>query len=686
MSESIWALDSTSLKYATAKHPVWYHKQGSVHFAPVTDGSNAGYVFYVDYSKIDDDSDLRNAVVFHSSSKEFEKLASAQNSDITTALTAMNTELDETQAVCDKIDADLVLAKAEVVLAKAEAAELASNTDNSSNFETACDAMVTELGKVDEICTLANDEFDEVAVEVSATATSPISAARTAAPSIIALSDLSIAAVPPDVPSLSTVSFSETNALSISVSAPTAISLTSVTFSSTDSDVDASLPTYTTATVSAGGVYGANTAPAYTKPELTSRVAFNDYWTLGDFGDSDPGALTISAVPPVFSISAPGVTTTAKGDISGDAPTYTPPVITTTGSDSTALDLTKLDTASWTAADYDFDDENIDPLKWFQLAGDFIQNEEDSELAAVQLQKINTYISAYQAAMQNKLNTFNKENAKYQANVQAEMQKQQHLASENTLEAQQTLEASIQDATLELQKYQAQVNDEVQEYSQKLARYQLELNTVFQAWQKTESDSLSQYQADIQNELNEFNKENISFQANMQESMQEIQVANQVNIAKAQGELQLNIDNENRSQQRQLQNGINDMQAIVADNERKIAQYQAEASHYATQVNQYIQNYTSRLQKDIQDTQAIIANNDDLLAKYQSELQQYTGEVQAELGEYQNKIQKQQTLSKEADKYYNWAKMEVNMYIQNNSKMIAATMASRSQAAQQQRS
>jgi len=75
LSESIWALDSSSLKYATVKHPVWYHKQGAVHFAPVTDGSNAGYVFYIDYSKIDDDSDLRNAVIYYAASKEFAKLA-----------------------------------------------------------------------------------------------------------------------------------------------------------------------------------------------------------------------------------------------------------------------------------------------------------------------------------------------------------------------------------------------------------------------------------------------------------------------------------------------------------------------------------------------------------------------------------------------------------------------------------
>ena len=99
--------------------------------------------------------------------------------DVNTALTAINTELDETQAVCDKIDADLVLAKAEVVLAKTEAAEMATQTDNSGNFETACDAMATELNKVDEIISLANEEFDEVATQTSGSKDSPITDAFT---------------------------------------------------------------------------------------------------------------------------------------------------------------------------------------------------------------------------------------------------------------------------------------------------------------------------------------------------------------------------------------------------------------------------------------------------------------------------------------------------------------------------
>ena len=442
--------NSSSLHLATATYPKYYldnavtDKGTVVIVKPDPTDSATARVLYVDSSKIDDDSDLRNAVVFHAASSEFSKLSSAE------------------------------------------------------------------------------------------------------------MPTVSIAAVPPDVPTLST---------------------TAVSFSTS--------------------------APAYTKPSLTSRVSFNNYWTLGDFGDSDPGVLTISVSAPSIAISAPGVTTTAKGDISGDVPSYTPPSITNAADGSmgndTDMDISEMSTATWTSLDYDFDNENMDFLKWFQVAGDFIQNEEDTELAAAQIQKINTYISAYQTAMQNKLNTFNKENVRYQANIQAEMQKQQHLASENTLEAQQTLEAAIQDASLEIQKYQAAVNDEVQEYSQKLARYQLELNTVFQAWQKTESDSLSQYQADMQNELNEFNKESAEYQAQLQVSIQNAQ-----------------IDNE--------------------EDARK-------------------------------------------LTKYQSELQQYASEVQSEVSEFSTKLQKQQSYSKESEKYYTWAKLEIKNYIENNSKTMAATMA-----------
>ena len=294
-------------------------------------------------------------------------------------------------------------------------------------------------------------------------------------------------------------------------------------------------------------------------------------------------------------------------------------------------------------------------------------------------------VVAYQADLQNELNEFNKENVKYQAILQEYVQESQLLDAHES--------RKIQKYQSEVQTYQADVNKQVQEYTQKLSQYQLELNTSYTAWAKTESDNIAVFQADIQNELNEFNKENSRYQGNLQtllakhnSDLQKVLAQAQLDAADAQQEARqaTEIDQFNKAQDQvlNLTNAAKQIEDVIADNQRKVVQYQAEASHYATEVNQYIQNYTSRLQKDTQDTQATIANNDDLIAKYQAELQQYTSEVQSEVAEYQNKIQKQQAYSKEADKYYQWANTEVSTYIQNNSKMIAATIASRAQTAQ----
>ena len=43
--------------------------------------------------------------------------------------------------------------------------------------------------------------------------------------------------------------------------------------------------------------------------------------------------------------------------------------------------------------------------------------------------------------------------------------------------------------------------------------------------------------------------------------------------------------------------------------------------------------------------------------------------------EEEHKLQKQQSYSKESEKYYTWAKLEIKNYIENNSKTMAATMA-----------
>jgi len=166
--------DSSDMEFATSSDPAYYIQDSLVTLFPTgTGGKLVSMPTYSQASPLDASAlstitnfpnEYEYLVTLYAAIKALQQLMNNKhgNSDITTALTAINDELDETQAVCDKIDADLVLAKAEIVLAKTEAAEIASNTDNASGFETACDAMKTELDKVDNIIAEASVEFDKV--------------------------------------------------------------------------------------------------------------------------------------------------------------------------------------------------------------------------------------------------------------------------------------------------------------------------------------------------------------------------------------------------------------------------------------------------------------------------------------------------------------------------------------------
>jgi len=372
------------------------------------------------------------------------------------------------------------------------------------------------------------------------------------------ITDLSVTAVPPDVPSLS-----------------------SITFSSLDSAIDSSLTA-----VAAGGTLGSATLPTYTKPTITTRVGFNSYWVIGDFPDSDPGAFSITAVPP----DVPSLSSITFSSIDSDvnATLVAAATSTTLGGTATAPTYTK-------------------PTQTFDITQfeTFLETNEDTELAQVQMARLQHELGEFQADIQNELNEFNKENVAYQSSVQeamAEFQSGNQIAISNAERSQnRQLQNSIQDAKViqdnngqliqkfsaELQEYQAEVSAQVQEYTQKFQRYTLELNTVFQAWQKTESDSLQQYQTDIQNELNEFNLENAKYQASMQEAMGEFQSQNQMNIANAE-----------RSQNRQLQNSINDMKVIFDTNSQLIQKFSAELQEYQAEVGAQVQEYTQNLQAD----------------------------------------------------------------------------------------
>ena len=113
---------------------------------------------------VDDDCDIRGAVVFHASSKEFEKLASAQSSDIVTALTAVNAEIDECLTIADNIHTEIALINAQSDSALTEIALANTEIDKMAAEVTLSNA---EVDKSTAEVALSNTEVDKMAAEVS---------------------------------------------------------------------------------------------------------------------------------------------------------------------------------------------------------------------------------------------------------------------------------------------------------------------------------------------------------------------------------------------------------------------------------------------------------------------------------------------------------------------------------------
>ena len=200
-----------------------------------------------------------------------------------------------------------------------------------------------------------------------------------------------------------------------------------------------------------------------------------------NMADTSISALSITTVPP-DTPSAPSFSYTnatddtsidsAIGAIStlsgiGSAPTYTPPAIDAEGGE--LVDMRGNGSA------VDFND-------WFNQTAVYIETDEDVELAGAQLQKINAYISVYNAAMTNQLNEFNEANAKYQAEVKELLQESQNEVTRLTTIYNKMSDINLQNA---LRTYQAQVD----EYSQKLSKY---------------SSEITGYTADVGREVQEY--------------------------------------------------------------------------------------------------------------------------------------------------------------------------------------
>ena len=143
-------------------------------------------------------------------------------------------------------------------------------------------------------------------------------------------------------------------------------------------------------------------------------------------------------------------------------PTYTPPKV--------GGATEELTTTMGTGSDKtDFSD-------WFDQVGDYIETNEDTELAGVQLNKISTYIQAYQSAMQNQLNEFNEANVKYQAEIQEHMQEAQNEVTRLTTIYNKNTDINVQNAVNAYRLYVDEYTANLQKYQAEIQAYSAEVN------------------------------------------------------------------------------------------------------------------------------------------------------------------------------------------------------------------
>ena len=427
----------------------------------------------------------------------------------------------------------------------------------------------------------------------------------------VSLSDLSISSTTPVAPTLTTVSYSDATNADGSAAAVGDVTVDLVG----DVDPTGSVPTYTKPTLTLSVVSISDLTISASAPSIPSigTVSYTNASNQSGFAE-DMATVTFGTVP-------------NKIDVSQDVPTYTKPTLSLSSvaisdlsisaSAPTAHDISSA-SVSFSASTPNFVPPTLSvDTSQFET---FLETDEDSELAQLQLGRLNNEVQQYQANIQNEVANFNKDVQVYQAELQKSI-KNAELTSAS--EAQQ-----MQEYSNDIQLYAQNINKEVQQYQQNT---QKEL-TLYQARTGVE---LQQYSQDIQNELNEFNKDNTRYQANVQgqvqkhnSDLQKLVEQARLDLAKAQQDAQnatnVDIANKAKDQELAIQNAVNTMQETINNNNSLLSKFQQELGLYQQNVAKEVSQYQQNTQKEI--------------SLYQSrtgaELQKYSQDIQNELNEF----------------------------------------------------
>ena len=126
------------------------------------------------------------------------------------------------------------------------------------------------------------------------------------------------------------------------------------------------------------------------------------------------------------------------------------------------------------------------------------------------------------------------------------------------------------------------------------------------------------------------------------------------------------------------------LSARVQEIQTKVGEYSARMAEAQAVFNKENAEYQAQLQISIQNAQLSSQDDGQKLQDYSSKVQTYSSEVNEQIQKIGTAVQNMSYYSNESKKYYEWARMEVQQYVQNNSKMIQAGAAMQAASQQQQ--
>jgi len=640
-SMSQQAGDSTSLFSATAKRPVYWQQSDGVKIAPDTAVSaGAGYVHYIEYSKIDDDTDLRNAVVFHASASEFTKLATTGVpiwDDITVPTAPASPNFGNSLSITSTPPARVVLSSNDI-----DTSNWVVPTYNKPVFTS---PIIGEVGaitlpSVPVISELSTSSVDFT--EPSPTYTKPV-LSLTPTPSITDLTISGSQPVAPTIPSFSigsiSIGSSSPTYIKPSFAAPSLgavgslnlpampISPQSPSFTYNNASVNDAIAT----SISVGEMDALTaTAPNFTMPIMSLTSFPSLTWSVGSpptppvlttktiasSSGVEPTyvsptlvippkpsitSLTISATPP--SIPVLSASTSVNPVV---APVYTPPVMSTP----------------------DWNDTN-----------NWITTEEDEEMLRARVSEINAKIQDYTANLQRAGAEFAALNGEFQKDIQIAIENTQLESAEDS--------RRLQLYATEVQIYQQDIAKEVQEYQQNFA-------TDFQLWQSERQTDIQKYQQETADAVNAFNKENTIYQISVQEKIKQADLENandsnllqkySAELTEYQAEINRVVNSNTAECNCWQQENVLNLQKYNAEIQANTSKFNEQNVVYQEDIARKTQNFKTKYEEAVENAKTVmLVDKGNLDKNTQIELQNAVNNFQNDVQEYNSELQKYNT-------------------------------------------